>query len=78
MNDTRTQLHFLIARLERLSADSIWAHRASGVRRSLVRALENLQAGRPYPPEQLQPLLDEGYRLLAEAAREIPDHDTQE
>jgi hypothetical protein len=35
----------LVARLERLSADSIWAHRASGARGELLRWLEYCDAG---------------------------------
>jgi hypothetical protein len=35
----------LVERLERIPADSIWAHRASGVRGSLIRMLEDLEAG---------------------------------
>lgn len=33
----------LVARLERLSADSYWAHQASGLRGSLLRCLEQVR-----------------------------------
>ncbi len=33
-------IHLLADRLERISADSVWAHRASGVRGTLLRALD--------------------------------------
>ena len=35
----------VIHRLERLSVDSHWAHRASGLRRSLVRCTDELEQG---------------------------------
>jgi hypothetical protein len=37
----------LITRLERLSADSYWAHQASGLRGSLLRSLEEMRAREP-------------------------------
>ncbi len=67
----------LISRLERLSADSPWAHRASGLRRSLVRAQEAARAGHPYPPAHLSALLQQAYQILEAAAREIPDRHPQ-
>lgn len=66
----------LLSRLERLSADSSWAHRASGLRGSIIRILNN-------PKMQsedegiitLENLLKQGFDLLAKAAREIPDRE---
>jgi hypothetical protein len=63
-------LHLLLARLERVSVDSYWAHRASGVRGSLLRALERLEAGDPVSTSGLQGILDQGFRILEIAARE--------
>lgn len=62
----------LISRLERLSVDSIWAHRASGVRRSLLRCLDEM------PPEQtsseqLAQLIQRGFHVVESAAREMGD-----
>ena len=62
----------LIARLERLSVDSLWAHRASGVRRSLLRCLDEM------PPEQtsaehLAQLIQQGFHIVENAAREMGD-----
>jgi hypothetical protein len=38
----------LVSRLERLSADSYWAHQASGLRGSLLRCLQQVDSrGRP-------------------------------
>ena len=38
-------IKLLLMRLERVSVDSYWAHRASGVRGGLLRALEKIEAG---------------------------------
>ena len=50
----------LVARLERLSADSYWAHQASGVRGSLLRLMEkeNLEA------IDIGMLIDKGFDFL--------------
>jgi hypothetical protein len=69
-------LKLLAARLERLSADSLWARRASGARGSLLKALEADAAGEEIPPEQLEMLIEKSFRLLERAAREIPDLDS--
>ena len=63
----------LIARLERLSVDSHWAHRSSGLRGNLLRALEQVEAGNATPEqvELLQRLMDQGFDILIRAAKEI-------
>ena len=63
-------LQMLLARLERVSADSYWAHRASGVRGSLLRALERLEAGESVSPAGIDSILDQGFHILERAARE--------
>lgn len=63
-------LRLLLARLERISADSYWAHRASGVRGSLLRMLDNLEAGTPVSRSDLKRLMDGGFLILAKAAEE--------
>jgi acyl-coenzyme A thioesterase PaaI-like protein len=64
----------LAARLERLSADSTWAHRASGVRGSLLRWLDDYSAN-PAPAagelQQLNRLVTGAFEILTQAAREI-------
>lgn len=57
----------LLTRLERISVDSYWAHRASGVRGALLRASEMLENG----PQDPQPevLIAKGFEILKEAAR---------
>ncbi len=66
-------------RLERLSADSIVAHAASGHRGSLLKLIDRLESRarlEDTPPEEvdlLDFLIDQGFHLLARAAREIGD-----
>ncbi len=64
----------LTDRLERLSVDSTYAHRASGLRGSLLRYIERLELGEHIRSEDM-PRLDElveyGYEILEQAAREI-------
>jgi hypothetical protein len=73
------QARMIARRLERLSADSVWAHAASGHRGSLLKLLdrleerENAESTPPAEVELLDFLIDQGFRLLAQAAREIGD-----
>ncbi|RJP46345.1 MAG: hypothetical protein C4583_19030 [Anaerolineaceae bacterium] len=60
----------LLARLERISADSHCAHLASGIRGALLRAQERLEAGRPLDERRLQRLIEGGFEILEDAARE--------
>lgn len=70
-------IRLLTARLERLSVDSIWARRASGLRRSLVKAIEAADAGSELAPEQLDMLIEHSFDILRKAAREIPDAEAE-
>ena len=63
-------LRLLLARLERISADSVTAHRASGVRGALLRTVEKLEAGEAVSDAELKRLIDAGYGLLQRAAKE--------
>ena len=63
-------IRLLLARLERISVDSYWAHRASGIRGSLLRALEKLEEGQPFPRSRLEALLAQGFDILEKAAIE--------
>ena len=56
----------LIARLERLSADSYWAHQASGVRGHLLKLAE---AGELESKEG-ELLIERGFDYLEKAAKE--------
>jgi hypothetical protein len=60
----------LLIRLERVSVDSYWAHRASGVRGGLLRALENIEARQPVDESALKRLTDQGFQILEQAALE--------
>lgn len=61
----------LIQRLELLSADSIWAHKASGIRASLDKLLARIE-GDDYDPDKLESLVQYGYDILNKAAEAIP------
>ena len=63
-------IQMLLARLEKISADSVWAHRASGVRGALLRMLEKMENGRHVPPSGLKRMQDQGFYILKEAAKE--------
>ena len=66
----------LLSRLERLSADSSWAHRASGLRGSLLRAIGQVPSfDTSHDAAHIQKLVERGYEILNQAAREIPDLD---
>ena len=72
--DARVELlRLLTARLERLSVDSIWARRASGLRGSLIKALESVDSGEPVSTDHLDLLIENSFQILRNAAREIPD-----
>ncbi|MFZ5884373.1 MAG: hypothetical protein ACOYYI_11385 [Chloroflexota bacterium] len=68
----RSHLHLLrmlTERLERISADSVWAHRASGVRGSLLRLLEESEKGHPPDPKALTLAVTTALHILTQAAR---------
>jgi metal-responsive CopG/Arc/MetJ family transcriptional regulator len=67
----------LVERLERLSADSAYAHRASGVKGSLLRYLEG-EAGDEEGSEELERLMAMGFEILEKAAGEIVVQDFEE
>lgn len=59
----------LLERLERIPADSIWAHRASGLRGSLLAIVEQLEEQSLEDPE-VKRLIAYGFQILENAARE--------
>jgi hypothetical protein len=74
----------LLVRLERLSADSYWAHRASGIRGSLLKCVEEIETAREnqqtvHGPTlaQLEILNSRGYWILENAARQIRIKETE-
>ena len=68
--ETLRTLRFLLSRLERISADSVVAHHASGVRGAMLRVVERLESGRPVPDPEVRRLVESGYQLLEKAAAE--------
>jgi hypothetical protein len=64
----------LTDRLEHLSADSTYAHCASGLRGSLLRYMERIEAGEWMNRDdqtQLDQLEEYGFQILELAAKEI-------
>jgi hypothetical protein len=62
-------IRMLSERLERISADSIWAHRASGVRGSLLRILEEDEKKRQPDPETVSLAIAIALHILTRAAK---------
>lgn len=64
------EINLLISRLERLSVDSVLAHRASGLRGSLLLCIEKLEGnclGESNDKSDI--LIDQGYKILEQAAK---------
>ena len=71
MSHSQTDLQLirmLSDRLERISVDSVWAHRASGVRGALLRHIEMNEMHLPSDIMQLNTLVLIAFRILKEAA----------
>ncbi|HMN60349.1 MAG TPA: hypothetical protein PJ988_08295 [Anaerolinea sp.] len=76
------QAREIVRRLERISADSTWAHLSSGVRGALWRSIEQLERslrgkarfGRKELAD-LDTLLDQAFEMMTSAAKEIPYKD---
>lgn len=62
-------IRMLSERLERISADSIWAHRASGVRGALLRTLDLLESGVQYDQKSFTNIISIALNILTRAAR---------
>jgi hypothetical protein len=63
-------IRLLLPRLERISVDSYWAHRASGVRGALVKILEAMETGGAVDPLSVKTNVSIGFEILKEAAEE--------
>lgn len=63
-------MYLLLTRLERISVDSYWAHRASGVRGALIRIMEESEAQENPDTQTLESLSKLGFQILERAARE--------
>jgi hypothetical protein len=66
-------LRLLVSRLERLSADSHWARRASGLRGNIVKVLEEANSGQEVSTTRLELLTESAFDILRRAAQDIPD-----
>lgn len=78
MQDKKIELLKMLGnRLERLSVDSIWARRASGLRRSVIKAVEAIDSGNIPPADQIDMLIERSFQILRNAAREIPDAEAE-
>jgi hypothetical protein len=66
-------LRLMAARLERLSVDSHWARRASGLRGNIIKVLEETDATNEVTESRLDLLTEAAFDLLRRAARELPD-----
>ena len=64
MRNETELIELLVSRLERLSADSLWAHRASGIRGALLRVLSQKDV------ENLPSLIEKGFLILENVAKE--------
>ena len=63
-------IQLLLARLERVSVDSYWAHRASGIRGALLKTLEEIEKGTPAGQAKSTELISSAFTILTRAARE--------
>lgn len=74
-HELEDQAELLVRRLERLSVDSVWAHRASGLRGSLLHTLDRVEETQGMVGtelrQQLAELVSQGFKILTAAAREI-------
>jgi hypothetical protein len=66
-------LRLLAARLERLSVDSLWARRASGLRGNLLNVIDELDANAKVSPRRIDSLVERSFEILRKGAQEIPD-----
>ena len=65
----------LVDRLERLSADSTYAHQASGLRGTFLRYIERIEADANVNHAELDQLVENGFEILRLAAKEIGAQD---
>jgi hypothetical protein len=61
-------IELLLIRLERITADSTLAHKASGIRGALIRQLDAFRFGKPVDSTKLKRLIDSGFDIVKSAA----------
>lgn len=69
-NEETKLIRLLLARLERVSVDSYWAHRASGIRGALLRTLDENEKGMSTGQANTAELISSAFTILIRAARE--------
>jgi hypothetical protein len=62
-------VQLLLSRLERISVDSYWAHRASGIRGAIIKKLDESDIVNG-DQSQLDELITTGFAILYQAAKE--------
>lgn len=67
--ETIKLIRLLLDRLERISADSVWAHHASGIRGALLRTLDKVENQRPISGVEAKRLIQVGFEILDRAVR---------
>jgi hypothetical protein len=63
-------IRLLLERLERISVDSYWSHRASGVRGAFTKLLAQIETGEVVDPDSVRTNLVIGFEILKRAAEE--------
>ena len=63
-------ISLLLNRLERISVDSYWAHRASGVRGALLRIQERIENEETIDKNVFDELTTSAFNILNKAAKE--------
>jgi hypothetical protein len=63
-------IQLLLTRLERISADSIWAHQASGLRGALIKTLDKLDNGQSGQIPNLDALVEKSFSILEMSIRD--------
>lgn len=69
-NEETKIIQLLLSRLERVSVDSYWAHRASGIRGALLRTLDEIEKGTIAGQANTNELISSAFNILNRAARE--------
>lgn len=67
------EARMLVERLERISADSVWAHRSSGLRGTLLRLIDQVETGGDPANSILASLgqnMNLGFDMLVKAGKE--------
>ncbi len=68
-NTSDLSAKLLLSRLERISADSPWAHHASGIRASLAKKISRGET----QDSSFGELMERGFQILERAASEFPE-----